>query len=100
MEIMTAVNYKIPLTIVVFNNQTMGLIRKNQHQLYDQRFINCDFVNPDFALLANAFGITHRKIETIPQCESLFEQLDVQHDINLIEVMLDQDAYPNYSSRR
>jgi len=100
MEIMTAVNYKIPLTIVVFNNQTMGLIRKNQHQLYDQRFINCDFVNPDFALLANAFGITHRKIETIPQCESLFEQLDVQNDINLIEVMLDQDAYPNYSSRR
>jgi acetolactate synthase-1/2/3 large subunit len=100
MEIMTAVNYKIPLTIVVFNNHTMGLIRKNQQQQYDQRFIDCDFVNPDFALLANAFGITHRKIETIAQCESLFEQLDIHHDINLIEVMLDQDAYPNYSSRR
>jgi len=100
MEIMTAFNYKIPLTVVVFNNQTMGLIRKNQQQQYEERFINCDFVNPDFALLAKSFGITHRKIETIPQCESLFEQLDVHHDINLVEVMLDQDAYPNYSSRR
>ena len=40
------------------------------------------------------------RIDTIQQCESLFEQLDVHHDINLVEVMLDQDAYPNYSSRR
>ncbi len=100
MEIMTAVNYKIPLTVVVFNNQTMGLIRKNQHQQYQQRFIDCDFVNPDFALLAESFGITHRKVDTIQHCESLFEQLDVHHDINLVEVMLDQDAYPNYSSQR
>jgi len=100
MEIMTAVNYKIPLTVVVFNNQTMGLIRKNQHQQYEQRFIDCDFVNPDFALLAKSFGINHRKVDSIQHCESLFDQLDVHHDINLVEVMLDQDAYPNYSSQR
>jgi acetolactate synthase-1/2/3 large subunit len=100
MEIMTAVNYKIPLTVVVFNNQTMGLIRKNQRQQYEQRFIDCDFINPDFALLAKSFGIIHRKVDTIQHCESLFEQLDVHHDINLVEVMLDQDAYPNYSSQR
>ena len=99
MEIMTAVNYKIPLTVVVFNNQTMGLIRKKQHQHYEQRFIDCDFVNPDFALLAKSFGITHRKVDSIQHCESLFDQLDVHHDINLVEVMLDQDAYPNYSSQ-
>jgi len=100
MELMTAVNYHIPLTVVIFNNQTMGLIRKNQQQQYAQRFINCDFINPDFALLAKSFGIMHRKIETLAQCEALFDELDVQHDINLVEVMLDQDAYPNYSSRR
>ncbi len=100
MELMTAVNYKIPLTVVVFNNQTMGLIRKNQHQQYAQRYIDCDFINPDFALLAKSFGITHRKIETLSQCESLFDELDVKHDINLVEIMLDRDAYPNYSSRR
>jgi len=26
--------------------------------------------------------------------------MDFLRDINLIEVMVDQDAYPNYSSRR
>ena len=35
MEIMTAVNYQKPLNVVVFNNSTMGLIRKNQYQQYE-----------------------------------------------------------------
>lgn len=100
MELMTAVNYNIPLTVVLFNNQTMGLIRKNQSQQYDKRFINCDFVNPDFSLLAASFGIQYRKIEHREQIEGVFDELDFVADINLIEIMLDKDAFPNYVSRR
>jgi acetolactate synthase-1/2/3 large subunit len=100
MEIMTAVNYNIPLNIVLFNNQTLGLIRKNQHQQYEQRFLDCDFKNPDYALLAQSFGINHFKIETDADCEQVFAQADFHRGINLIELMIDQDAYPNYSSRR
>ncbi|KAB2308201.1 thiamine pyrophosphate-binding protein [Betaproteobacteria bacterium SCN2] len=99
MEIMTAVNYKIPLNVVLFNNNTMGLIRKNQHQHYRDRFIDCDFSNPDFALLAKSFGIRHARVESEQDLGKL-AALDFHHDINLIEVMIDQDAYPNYSSRR
>ncbi|MBS4096071.1 MAG: thiamine pyrophosphate-binding protein [Sulfuricella sp.] len=99
MEIMTAVNYAIPLNIVLFNNRTMGLIRKNQHHLYQDRFIDCDFANPDYALLAQSLGITHCRVENWPDLAKL-EALDFRHGINLIEILLDQDAYPNYSSRR
>ncbi|MEN6630128.1 MAG: thiamine pyrophosphate-binding protein [Sulfuricella sp.] len=99
MEIMTAVNYDIPLNIVLFNNNTMGLIRKNQHHLYRDRFIDCDFTNPDYVLLAQSFGIKHCRVES-EQDLSKLETIDFHHGINLIEIMLDQDAYPNYSSRR
>lgn len=99
MELMTAVNYKIPLNVVLFNNNTMGLIRKNQHHLYRNRFIDCDFINPDYALLAKSFGIHHARVESERDLAKL-AALDFHHDINLIEVMIDQDAYPNYSSRR
>lgn len=99
MEIMTAVNYGIPLTVVLFNNSTMGLIRKNQHYLYSGRFIDCDFLNPDYALLAQSFGITHRRLESEADLAQL-ETIDFHQGINLIEIMLDQDAYPNYSARR
>jgi acetolactate synthase-1/2/3 large subunit len=100
MEIMTAVNYGIPLNIVVINNATMGLIRKNQYQLYGERFIDCDFVNPDFHLLARSFGINHRKIETEADIDALFAQADLAGSINLIEIMLDKNAFPDYLSDR
>ncbi len=100
MEIMTAVNYQLPLNILVFNNSTMGLIRKNQHQHYNQRYINCDFINPDFEVLAKSFGINYRKLESESDVEALFAQDDLIGAINLIEMVIDKDKFPNYSSRR
>ena len=99
MEIMTAVNYQLPITIVMFNNATMGLIRKNQFQQYDKRFINCDFINPDYKALAESFGIQYFKVETEQDVSSLFEK-SLSDSINLIEVMIDKDLFPNYVSKR
>jgi len=102
MELMTAVNYRIPLNVVVINNSTMGLIRKNQFQLYGERFIDCDFTNPDFALLARSFRIGHARIETVADVDRVFAdaELDLVGAINLIEIMLDKDAFPSYLSNR
>ncbi|MCU7872949.1 MAG: thiamine pyrophosphate-binding protein [Candidatus Thiodiazotropha sp. (ex Lucinoma borealis)] len=100
MEIMTAVNYNKPLNIVMFNNGTMGLIRKNQHQLYQQRFINCDFINPDYNRLAQSFGINYKQVTTLADLDNLFEDYDMEQAINLIDITIDKDAFPNYSSKR
>jgi acetolactate synthase-1/2/3 large subunit len=100
MEIMTAVNYHIPLNIVVFNNASMSMIRKNQVQLYNKRFIDCDFINPDFSYMALSFGIQHRKIVTEADLDDLFANSDLHNSINLIEIMLDKDAFPDYRSGR
>ena len=100
MELMTAVNYDIPLNVVLFNNATMGLIRKNQTQQYERRFIDCDFVNPDYAALAQSFGIGYRRVADTRDLEALFAQDDLTGAINLIEIPLDKDAFPNYLSKR
>ncbi|MES9950868.1 MAG: thiamine pyrophosphate-binding protein [Candidatus Thiodiazotropha sp.] len=100
MEIMTAVNYRLPLNVVLFNNGTMGLIRKNQHQLYQQRFINCDFVNPDYEHLAESFGINYKQVTSPEDLDHLFTQYDLRQAINLIDIAIDKDAFPNYSSKR
>lgn len=100
MEIMTAVNYELPINVVVFNNSTMGLIRKNQSQLYNERFINCDFVNPDYAYLARSFGINHSKIISGADVDDLFANSDLVNSINLIEIVIDKNAFPNYRSGR
>ena len=100
MEIMTAINYKKFLNIILFNNSSMGLIRKNQFQSYENRFIDCDFINPDYRKLADSFGINHALIKTECDLKSVFENTNFSTAINLIEIIIDKDAFPNYSSRR
>lgn len=100
MEVMTAVNYGIPLNIVLLNNDTMGLIRKNQHQHYHDRFIDCDFINPDYAVLARSFGIRYMCVDGERELGEQLADMDCERGINLIEIPIDRDAYPNYSSRR
>ncbi len=100
MEIMTAVNYQLPVTIILFNNSTMGLIRKNQFQQYEERYIDCDFVNPDYELLSQSFGIKHYKISSEADLDCFLPKLDYKNSINLIEIMIDKDVFPGYVSRR
>ncbi len=100
MELMTAVNYGIPLNVVLFNNGTMGLIRKNQYQQYGQRYIDCDFVNPDYSLLAQSFGVRHLRVEKAADLDSLFSELDLEQGTNLIELPIHRDAFPRYTTRR
>ncbi len=100
MEIMTAVNYQLPMTIVMFNNSTMGLIRKNQFQQYDERYINCDFVNPDYELLSRSFGMKYYSVSSETDLSGLLEKIDYKKSINLIEIMIDKNVFPGYVSNR
>lgn len=100
MEMMTAVNHGIPINVVVINNGTLSLIRKNQFQLYGERYIDCDFSNPDFGLLAQSFGVNHFRVETEADLDRLFAEADLTGGINLIEILLDKHAFPRYLSAR
>jgi acetolactate synthase-1/2/3 large subunit len=99
-EIMTALNHGIPVNVVVINNGTLSLIRKNQFQLYGERYIDCDFVNPDFGLLAQSFGVAHYRVADEADLDALFANADLTNAINLIEILLDKQAFPRYLSAR
>jgi len=99
-EMMTAANYGIPLNVVVINNGTLSLIRKNQFQHYGERYIDCDFANPDFALLAKAFGARHYRVAEAADLDALFANADLERGFNLIEILLDKQAFPRYLTTR
>jgi len=100
MEIMTAVNYRIPVSIVLLNNASLGLVRKNQLYNYGGRYIASDFINPDYEKLADSFGINYFRVASGTDAAEVFEKADFDNKINLIEVMLEKDEFPRYSSGR
>jgi acetolactate synthase I/II/III large subunit len=100
MEIMTAVNFKIPLTIVLLNNASLGLVRKNQFYNYTGRFIASEFVNPDYKKLAESFNISYFRVASIEDSKEVLASADFVNQINLIELILEKDEFPTYSSGR
>lgn len=100
MEIMTAVSHGIPLTVILLNNSTLGLVRKNQFYNYSGRFIASEFVNPDYEKLAGSFGINYFRVASESEADTVLKKVDFMGNINLIELILDKDEFPKYSSGR
>lgn len=100
MEMMTAVNYNIPITVVLLNNSSLGLVRKNQMYNYGGRFIASDFVNPDYRKLAESFAINHFRVTSVQDADTVFKIVDFKGGINLIELILNKNEFPRYSSAR
>ncbi|MNH90990.1 Acetolactate synthase large subunit [compost metagenome] len=49
---------KIPVKIVVINNQVLGMVRQWQELIYDNRYSHIDLAgSPDFVKLAEAYGV-------------------------------------------
>jgi len=55
-EFMTAVQYDLPIIVVLMDNGTYGTIRMHQEREYPTRVVGTDLRNPDFAAYARAFG--------------------------------------------
>ncbi|MGZ3647991.1 MAG: biosynthetic-type acetolactate synthase large subunit [Syntrophales bacterium] len=56
-ELATAVNYDLPVKIVILNNGFLGMVRQWQELFYGKRYSHSDISNvPDFVKLAEAYG--------------------------------------------
>ena len=68
-EVATAVQFKLGLPIVIFNDSTYTAVKSEQAQKYDRRFIAVDLVNPDYLKLADAYGIPSVRARTPEELE-------------------------------
>jgi acetolactate synthase-1/2/3 large subunit len=56
-EMATALQYKLPVKIVILNNGYLGMVRQWQELFYEKRYANtCMDCGPDFIKLAEAYG--------------------------------------------
>jgi acetolactate synthase I/II/III large subunit len=91
-EFATAVQYDLPITVIVVNNGTYGTIRMHQEREYPGRVIATDLKNPDFAALARAYGGHGETVETTADFAPAFERARVSRKPSIIEIRLDPEA--------
>lgn len=96
-ELATAAQHNIPCTIVLFDNSAYGNVRRIQQTRFGpDRTIASTLQNPDFAKLADAFGVRHWHADSPESLRpALGEAID--HDgPSLVEVTVDPmpDPWP------
>jgi acetolactate synthase-1/2/3 large subunit len=62
-ELGTIMQYKIPVKILVLNNNFLGMVRQWQQLFHEKRYSFTEMQNPDFVKIAEAYNITARKVE-------------------------------------
>jgi acetolactate synthase-1/2/3 large subunit len=95
-ELATIVQEKINIKIAIINNGYLGMVRQWQEFFYDKRYVATPLVAPDFAALANAFGIRGERItsraDVVPTIRSARESKETV----LIDFRVEQEdsVYP------
>jgi acetolactate synthase-1/2/3 large subunit len=73
-ELATLVQEKLKIHIAIINNGYLGMVRQWQEFFYDRNYAATPLLNPDFARLAEAYGIRSQTVrercEVVPAVEA------------------------------
>lgn len=97
-ELGTAVQYKLPVIICIFNNQFLGMVRQWQSLFYEGRYSYTDISQqPDFIKLAEAYGAVGIRVKDVNGVDDALRQaLQVTDRPVVIDFWIDREAnvYP------
>jgi acetolactate synthase-1/2/3 large subunit len=95
-ELATAVQFKIGVVTLVFNNNAYGNVRRDQLQVFDGRVTAADLVNPDFVKLAESFGVGAARVTSPETFRAALEKAlaDGGPYLIAIDVVRDSEVSP------
>jgi len=87
-ELATAVQYKLPIIIIVINNSMYGTIRMHQEREYPERVFATNLSNPDFVALGRAYGAFSKLVKRTEEFSVIFQQAIESKRPSLIEIKI------------
>ncbi len=91
-EFATAVQYQLPIVVLIFDNGMYGTIRMHQERNYPGRVSATQLHNPDFSAYAQAFGGHGERVETTEQFAPAFERALASGKPAILHCLLDPEA--------
>jgi len=97
-ELGTIFQTKVPVKIVVLNNDFLGMVRQWQQLFFDKRYASTEMVNPDFVAIARGYSIESQQvtkredlaaaIKTMIACEGpYFLEVKVEKEDNVFPMV-------------
>ncbi|HIB88587.1 TPA: thiamine pyrophosphate-binding protein [Candidatus Poribacteria bacterium] len=86
-ELAIAVQFGVPIVVLLFNDSAYGVLKPQQEKRYG-RTNAVDLVNPDFMMLARAFGVDSQRVESIDQLDLTITKAIESNQTTIIEIPL------------
>jgi acetolactate synthase-1/2/3 large subunit len=95
-ELATVVQEKLDINVAIINNGFLGMVRQWQEFFYDKRYAATPITGPNFAKLADAFGIPAATVTKRSDVEGAVESARRQKRAALIDFQVEQEdsVYP------
>ena len=90
-ELGTIFQQKIPVKIVIFNNNFLGMVRQWQQLFFDKRYAQTELVNPDFVKICEGYHIPAEKVNCKKDLDGALNRMLAHDGSYLVEVVIERE---------
>jgi acetolactate synthase I/II/III large subunit len=90
-ELGTIFQTKVPVKIVVLNNEFLGMVRQWQELFFDSRYASTIMTNPNFVAIAEGYHIKSKKVTNREDLDGAVAEMMASKDSYFLEVMVEKE---------
>jgi acetolactate synthase I/II/III large subunit len=90
-ELGTIMQYKIPVKILILNNNFLGMVRQWQQLFHGKRYSFTEMDNPDFVKIADAYKIPGAKVTEQKDLEEALKKMLAAETSYFLEVVVEKE---------
>ncbi|HDZ04778.1 hypothetical protein LCGC14_0198430 [marine sediment metagenome] len=83
--------HRVPVKIVVLNNEHLGMVRQWQELFFEKRYASTVMVNPDFVKIAEGYSIEAKRISERKDLKSTIQKMMASKEPYFLEVKVQQE---------
>lgn len=90
-ELGTIFQTKVPVKIVVLNNEFLGMVRQWQQLFFDRRYASTEMINPDFVTIAKGYHIPATKVTKREDLAAAVQEMMECKEAYFLEVAIEKE---------
>ena len=91
-ELGTILQTKVPVKIVVLNNEFLGMVRQWQELFFDKRYASTVMTNPDFVKIVEGYGIEAERVDKREDLQKAVAKMIASKDSYFLEVVVEKEG--------
>ncbi len=90
-ELGTVFQTRVPVKIVLLNNDFLGMVRQWQELFFDRRYASTEMTNPDFVSIAKGYHIASKRVTRREELADAVAEMMQSEDAYFLEVCVEKE---------